>query len=393
MKEHSPHRRQKWTAIAVAALIVALGAVLLAPYVPNVFEREPPVENVSAAPRPPIPPVGRGEPGPENLVPIDRSRLHVTAAEGGTLSAPGGGLRLELPPRALRQDTTLEIVRFAVAEGAAVDHFAYDLQPDGLELARPARVHVDAPLGFAPDELELVVYDIPEGRWLPEPDQARSPDGSGVDALISHFSLRRIRVRPGMDFLTDEQKGRGTFYLESDAGNNFERLTDGRWVPVAQRSASYRDLMRLGRLGRMDLITSGRLRAITAARPLPTVFRDRRRTVAMPPGAPAARTGWVKLTRLDARGEPTGHEVIARLSDYGPGPAPRAAGVIADLSRATMEALGLRWGEHFGVGGDNPDLAWIRVPVDGERPPLRYVPLAVEAYDPQPVRSRTRCLW
>jgi len=138
----------------------------------------------------------------------------------------------------------------------------------------------------------------------------------------------------------------------------------------------------MGRMKRKSLIGTGRIRAVTGARPRPEVFRDHRRTVAMPSGAPAARTGWVRLTLLDAAGEPTPRRVVARVNDFGPGPTARSAGVIVDMSRATAEALGLEWGRDFGISGTNPDLAWIKFNPPGGESGNRFVDLRVEPFEP-----------
>ncbi|MDQ7086517.1 MAG: hypothetical protein Q9Q13_01080 [Acidobacteriota bacterium] len=320
--------------------------------------------------------------------------MRIRADRGGALVSPDGAVRLELPPHALAHDMDVEIIRYAVTGDDVIDAFAYDLQPDGLQLKRPAQFSVALPPGFQPEEVEVSVYDLARAAWVREPDQEVAAGGDRLLARLAHFSLRRLRIRPGLRFPFEPHHGRATFYLESDAGNNFERYLEGRWAAVRRRTGTYRELMRMGRLSRMSLITSGRLRAITAARPTPTVFLDERRTAAMPAGAPEAITGWVRVRRLDARGRPTGQEVVVRVNDYGPGPAPRRAGVIIDLSRSAMEALGLEWGRDFGLAEDNPDLAWIRIdPGSGEDPVLHYLPVAVEAYQPQPRRAPSCRLW
>lgn len=324
---------------------------------------------------------------------IDRSSVFLRADEGGTVASRGGSVRLDIPPFALEEDSRVDLVRFAVPEEGGPGLFAYDLRPDGLVLHRPARLTMAVPLGFAPEELEISVFDLATSRWRREPDQSVAEGDDALSARLSHFSLRRVRIRPGMEYPFDPHHGRATFYLESDAGNSYERYVEGRWQAVRRRTPSYRDLMRMGRVGRMDLITTGRLRAVTGARPTPVVFLDTRRTAALPPGAPEAVTGWVRIRRLDRAGRPTGQQVVAHVNDYGPGAGPRHAGVIADLSRASMEALGLRWGVDFGLAEGNPDLAWIKLRQDPGSPPLRYLPVAVEAYHAQPARAPTCRLW
>lgn len=397
MKDRSVHRRQSLLAVIVAVLIISAGAVVLGPRLRGVLERgfrdrgEKPGHDTKGSGSSASPDAGAFLASMEE---VDRSSVLLRADRGGVLASPGGAVHLDVPPFALSDDTQVDLVRYAVTEeDGGPGAFAYDLQPDGLELQRPARLRMAVPLGFAPEELEISVFDLAGSRWRSEPDQSVIEGGDALTARLRHFSLRRVRIRPGMEYPFDPHHGRATFYLESDAGNSYERYVEGRWQAVRRRTPSYRDLMRMGRLGRMNLITTGRLRAVTGARPTPVVFLDTRRTVALPPGAAEAVTGWVRIRRLDRDGRPTGHQVVAHVNDYGPGAAPRHAGVIADLSRATMEALGLRWGEDFGLAEDNPNLAWIKLADASGTPPLRYLPVAVEAYRAQPARAPTCRLW
>ncbi|RMG45219.1 MAG: hypothetical protein D6718_08115 [Acidobacteria bacterium] len=386
MSDRRAERRRQWAAAGIAAAILAASLLTFGRYVlPRRWSRTP--TPAAAASR------GSTEPGPADLEPIDRTSRRVSAERGGELSAPGGLARLRIPPGGLPRDTTVTIVRYRDHHPADLTGFVYDLRPEGLQLTRPARFEMALPPGVQPEEAEIAVYDPATGAWTAEPAQEPTEDGDGLAARLAHFSLRRIRIRPGMNFPYDPHRGRATFYLESDAGNTFERYIEGRWRAVRRRTRAYRDLMRLQRAGRHELILSGRLRAVTGPRPRPEVFEDERRTVAMPAGVPEARTGWVRVRRLDAAGRPTGQEVVARVNDYGPGPEPRRAGVIVDLSRAAAEALGLVWGRDFGLAEDNPNLAWIRLddPATGRR--LRYVPVAVEAYDPRPPRAHRCRLW
>jgi hypothetical protein len=384
-------RAQRWWAIVIAAATIAIGFVVLGPVVIDVLRDRVPEP---AAPPSPPPATETGAPSLDDLEQIDSRAARLSPAEGGTVTAPGGAARLDVPPGALAAPTEIGIVRYRIHHPRDPAGVGVDLVPDGLALARPARLEMPVPPGYDLDQVELVTFDPASGRWVPEADQVAGADGRSLVARIDHFSLRRIRIRPGMDYPGDAAQGRATFYLESDAGNSFERYIEGRWRAVDRRTPAYRDLMRLGRLGRHDLILSGRLRAVTAARPRPEIFRDHRRTVAMPAGAPQARTGWVRIRRLDEDGAFSGEEVIARVNDYGPGAAPRAAGVILDLSRAAAEALGLRWGVDFGIGSENPDLAWMSLPRgEEEGPPLRYLPVHVEAYEPQPARAEACRLW
>ncbi len=383
--------RERWqvpVAVALAAIIVFLAVVLLGPQVIDLVRSR--LRGPASSRRARAAPGARAaaSPGPtfDDMEPLDRVAVTVRAAEGATVVAPGGFARLEIPPDALRRDRQVVAVRWLVDHPADPTGFALDLQPDGLTFRRPVRLEMALPPGIEPSQAEIVAWDPARRAWVPELDQAPSADGTRLVARLSHFSLRRIRIHPGMNYPYDPDRGRATFYLETDAGNTFERLVEGRWKAVRRRTSAYRELMKMGRLGRHDLILSGRLRAITGPRPRPEVFEDERRTVAMPPGVPEARTGWVEIERLDGNGKPTGTRVIARVNDYGPGPAPRRAGVIVDMTRATMEALGFTWGRDFGLARGNPDLAWIRIP-DGRGGTTHHVPVRVRAFEPRTPRS------
>ncbi len=323
----------------------------------------------------------------DSLEPIDRVRAKIDAAQGGAVTGPGALSRVDVPPGALERDTTIELVRYAVHDPEDATGFAVDLRPDGLRFRGAVELELRVPPGLDPAAVEIAVFDPGSGTWQPELDQEFDPQRDVLKARIHHFSLRRVRIRPGLSYPYDPARARGTFYMEADAGNTYERYVEERWRAVKHRTKEYRELMSLDRSGRHALIVTGRLRAITGARPRPEIFRDHRRTVAMPAGLAEARTGWVEITRLDGNGAPTPHRVVARVNDFGPGPAARRSGVVVDMTRATMEALGLEWERDFGLGRDNPNLAWIRHRPDGSDAPLRYVPIRVEAYDPQPARA------
>lgn len=385
MSSYSRRRQRNW-AIAIAGTVIVLALVLFGRATLFELQREAERARVPSEPRPWLPDTGDA-PGPEDLVEVERIRAEVHPDRASRLESAGGLARLDLPPGSVSRPTTVELVRYAIEGTPAIDPNVYDLQPDGLSLRRPAEVRLSLPLGVQPDEVELAVFDPVSGVWRAEAVQARSADGRFVGADVQHFSLRRLRLRPGMAFPRPASSGRATFYLETDPGNTFERYVENRWRAVRRSSSSYRELMALDRVGRHSLIAMGRLRAITAARPRPEIFLDERRTVAMPAGAPEARTGWVEIERLDGRGEPTGRRVVARVNDFGPGPAPRRAGVILDMSRATTEALGLRWGEEFGVAEDNPNLAWISIRDEVTQRTLHYVPVRVSAYEARPERT------
>jgi hypothetical protein len=372
-------RRQRLWAVTVAATLIVMALVLFGPTDEgsrSTSSAEPPQD-----PEPWLAPAGEA-PGPEDLREVGRVQKRVVPDQPARLATRGGGASLELPKGTVTRPTLVELVRYQVDHPRSLDARAYDLQPDGLSLHRPVRLSMALPLGVQPEEVEIARYDPRSGKWRAEAHQAPHLDDSAVVAELRHFSLRRLRIRPGMDFPRPEGAGRATFFLETDADNTFERYVKGRWQTVSQRSRGYRELLALGRLGRHDLIASGRLRAVTAPRPEARVLDDGAKTVAMPQDAPEARTGWVRVERLDVEGEPTGHRVVARVTDVGPPPAQQAAGVVVQLSRAAAEALGLRWGQDFGVSEARPSLAWLALDDPDRDVPLRYVPVRVRSCPP-----------
>jgi hypothetical protein len=317
---------------------------------------------------------------PDVLVPVGQRRRLVDAA-GGELAVPGNLGRLTVPSGAIEASTEVTVELLQDDSGGEP---VIDLRPDGLRLARPARLELPLPAGVAADEAEIVVFDDTRGGWVPEEIQEVPAERDRIVASIAHFSLRRLRIRPGLAFPFDPRRARGAPLLVSDASNAFEALADGRWQRVQRKTTAYRDLLKAGRIGRHDLIASGRLRAVAGG----DVLADELRLVALPSGAEEARTGWVRVVRLDASGAPTSFATVARVVALEPAPA-EASGIVR-LSRATLEALGLAWNVDFGTAGatgdgdgDGPgERSWIRVGTTAGTAPLAYLPLRIESWEP-----------
>lgn len=370
---------ERWQTFAAAAIATAAVTVTVLALVPG---RSPGRAHrpASAPPRPGAGVADRpaSEPAPADYVAAAESSVRVHAAEGGSLVLPADEGALGLPAGALATDAEIRAVLLRRAGDPAP---AVDLQPDGLQLSRPARLELPVPSGFGGDEVEIVVHEGRRG-WVPEGDQSFEPETGRLVARIAHFSLRRVRIRPGMAFADNGHAVRGVFFLESDPANTYERFIDGRWKSVGRQTTAYRDLMKMGRLGRHDLIASGRLRAIAAtgaAGPEGATaerLSDELRVVVLAADAREGASGWVRLVRLDDAGERTAFTTVARvLRDD----APSAAGGprIARLSRAALEALGFTWDADFGVaaGGER---TWVRA--GSSR--LAYVPVALEPWEP-----------
>ncbi len=317
-----------------------------------------------------------GDPDPERFDTVATERATL-GTDGGALALPDDHGRLELPPGALAKRTTIGAALMIDDAG----HRAIDLTPDGLTFKEPVTLALALPAGHLGAESEIAVYDPDSQAWVAEADQRYDAATHALVARIAHFSLRRIRVRPGMNFPFDPQRARGSFFLESDPTNSFEKLVDGRWQTVNRKTPAFRELVKLGRLGRHDLIASGRLRAVVGPSGDGEALSDDLRAVLLPPDAPAARTGWVRLVRLDEKGRETPFATIARVVSSSA--AADATASTIPLSRAAMEALGLAWGRDFGADPADPDQRWVRVRTGNGRETLPYVPLRVEPWSPR----------
>lgn len=387
MGQDDRERRQTLAAWLIAALVLGSTALAFGPwtawrFVLAPFERSgDPGAGREGGRGPGLAPV-RAEPDPSELVAIDGAAVRFAARTGGRLLGPGGVARLDLPPQALPADGRVEIARLAdpatLGGGTAID-----LRPDGLALRSPARLEMPLPAGFAPGEVEIAVFNAARARWEREPLQEYDAARSRLAAAIGHFSLRRVRIRPGMNFPYDPRRSGAVFALADDLDQTFERLVEGRWVPVGQRTPEFQALVEAGRTGRHALIAAGRLRAVVGPPKARAVVDDDRVTASLPAGVPEARTGWVRVTALDARGRPTPRVVIAQVLGETP-PALVQSGLAVRLSRAAMEQLGLVFGQDFGLDRDAPDQRWIRYTAAADGLPMFRVPVQLEPAAPPP---------
>ncbi len=319
--------------------------------------------------------------------PVEAAGARATARTATELALPGGAGRLVIPAGAVARDTTFTAVEH---RGLPPDAVVVDLQPDGLRLQRPARLEMLAPPGYTLEELEIAAFDRKSARWVREPQQGPGDDGDHLRAHITHLSLRRVRIRPGMNFPYDPSRARGTFFLESDPGNFYEKLIGGRWQIVGRQTAAYRELVKMGRTRRTDLIASGRLRAVAGPAPGQAPLSDSLRQVQLPAGALEARTGWVRVTRLGTDGAKTGFTTIARVIPLSDDLVERD-GPVVRMSRAVVEALGLTWGVDFGVFGPDGERTTIHFPASGAASERRFIPVALEPWTPAPTGGdRTR---
>ena len=317
------------------------------------------------------------------MIPLDTVSEVVSAKEGGKLALKDNSLSMAIPPGALDKDKNLSITRVSVLnqQGNTSD-YVYKCEPEGLKFKKSIEMNFAIPYKYDPQIIEVVYLDSNSQSWISDVRQNIFPDQERIISRPKQFARRRIRVKPGKEIEGNTNCGRATFYLESDAGNNYEELIGTRWRYIRRRTKRYRELMRSHRLGRQELLEAGLLHAITGARPEVEIFQNESFSVAMPSDSLEARTGWVRIIRLDHMGQPTGHEVIARVNDYGPGLQARRCGVIIDMTKAVAEGLGLIWGKDFGVTGYMNNIGYLLVKDGPNGKTSRYLRVRVEAISP-----------
>lgn len=385
MRDERRERRQRRQAWLIAGLAVTIAGLAILPgarwrFILSPFENSR-GEAGSGSPAAPAP-VPHGDPDPARLLPVDATSAAIEAWNGGRIEGPASAAALVLPPHALPADERVEIARLT-APGPLAGGTTIDLRPDGLALRKPARLELPLPAGFAPDEVEVAVFDASKGGWFAESRQRFDPRAQRLVAEILHFSLRRVRVRPGMNYPYDPRRSGATFMLSDDLDQTYEKLVDGRWIAVGSRSREYSELVRAGRSARHALIAAGRLRAVVGPPGERRLVNDDRVTATLPRGVPEARTGWVRITLLDDRERPTAHAIVAQVVGETP-PALIEAGLAVRLSRAAVEQLGLRWGVEFGLDPETPELGWIRWIPPGAASPSFRLPVRLEPADPPP---------
>jgi len=380
-------RRQTAAAWLLAGLVLGAAALALGPwaswrFVIAPFERGGGPGGTQEGSRAMAASPAQRDPDPSELLPVDVEGVEIAAFAGGRIEAPSGAARLELRPGALPADARVEIARLAdpdpLGGGASVD-----LRPDGLLLLTPARLELPLPAGFAPEHVEIAAFDASRNRWEREPTQRFDPASGRLAAEIAHFSFRRVRIRPGMNFPYDPKRSGASFALADDLDQSYEKLIDGRWVAVGRRSPEYRELVQAGRAGRHALIAAGRLRAVAGPSHGRTVLDDDRVTASLPAGVPEGRTGWVRVTALDEHGRPTRRTIIAQVIGETP-PALVQSGLAVRLSRAAMEQLGLVYGVDFGIDSKATDQGWIRYSAAADGVAMYRVPVQLEPAAPPP---------
>ena len=175
----------------------------------------------------------------------------VSAAQGGAITSPSGGLTLSIPPGALTKDTDITVEELVAGEGPVLGP-TYQLGPTGLKFQKPATLTLrfkpaDIPEGFekedvaiteaqpqgnsgAPDATGSVQSDLIATAGLSYLESKVNVAAGTVSAPIEHFSRysarayssytlgsgKRILLNP-YDFCLKSAKAAGSGYAEAKA--------------------------------------------------------------------------------------------------------------------------------------------------------------------------------
>ncbi len=122
----------------------------------------------------------------------------ISAAEGGTVNAPGGA-KLVIPPNALAQDTYITVAESSpsgLPESGSIQSLVLDFGPDGLDFLLPATLEIPTPSGAlgAGEQHVISTFAAGDSAWT---DLATSAGASTLSAPVEHFSLFTVRVVTG----------------------------------------------------------------------------------------------------------------------------------------------------------------------------------------------------
>jgi hypothetical protein len=132
---------------------------------------------------------------------IEKGAVFVVGPGGGVISAHGGAITLDVPPKALEGPvgiTILSTTGFPPIDNP-VPGTGYELGPDGTTFDPPALLTVgyDETLLPGPEaEYVLELYKTVEGVWARLPEATWDRDANSVSAPISGFSFIIITFRP-----------------------------------------------------------------------------------------------------------------------------------------------------------------------------------------------------
>jgi hypothetical protein len=96
----------------------------------------------------------------------DSALQQVSAARGGVVRSPSGGLTLAIPPGALEKDTVITVAELPPGEGPALGP-TYDLGPTGLTFRQPVTITIhfdggDVPTDSDPEDVAITEVNLPD---------------------------------------------------------------------------------------------------------------------------------------------------------------------------------------------------------------------------------------
>jgi hypothetical protein len=133
----------------------------------------------------------------------------VSAAQGGTVASPTGGLTLSIPAGALEKDTIITIEELAPGEGPVVGP-AYEFKPAGLKFKKPATLTLrfkpaDIPEGYEKEDI-AIIEEKPQSP-APRPQQGAAsglpPAASGPQTATGAPPMNPV-LDAGLIFLDSE---------------------------------------------------------------------------------------------------------------------------------------------------------------------------------------------
>jgi len=175
----------------------------------------------------------------------------VSAAQGGAITSPSGGLTLSIPPGALTKDTDITVEELASGEGPVIGP-TYQLGPTGLKFQKPATLTLrfkpgDIPEGFEKEDVAITEVKPQGNSGVPDATGSVQSDliataglnflesevnvtAGTVSAPIEHFSRysarayisytlgwgKRILINP-YDYCLKSAKSGGSGYAEAKA--------------------------------------------------------------------------------------------------------------------------------------------------------------------------------
>ena len=116
-----------------------------------------------------------------------KQAVPVTAAAGGSVSAPGA--MVNIPAGALAADTTVtmeEVTKDGKPDADKIAAPIYDFGPDGLTFTTPATLSFDYDTAAVPSGATVQIAYLEDGAWKPLADS--TVEGGKVTASTTHFT-------------------------------------------------------------------------------------------------------------------------------------------------------------------------------------------------------------